>query len=103
MINKVQEVSFAANLITLDMSGWSSAVVQFVAPSGTISITATNDGATAATATNFTAVQATKLADGTAVTAVATAGLYRIANVGRFVQLGGALAAATKVLVHYSK
>lgn len=95
----------------IDMSGYDYAVWQFVAPTGTISITATNDdgsveGATlgnATTAANFQTVQATKLADGTAVTTVAAAGFYKVVVVGRFIKFGGAAANATKVIVQLAK
>ena len=99
------------NAVTLDVDGWDSVVAQFVGPSGTINITASNDGGevtgsvnnSATTAANFQTVQATKLADGTAVTAVAAAGLYRVGVVGRYLKFGGASAAATKVLIQLSK
>lgn len=100
----------ANNAFVQDMSGYDNAVVQFVNPSGTINITATNDdGGTTSVigspthAANFQTVQATKLADGTAVTSVAADGLYRVGIVGQFVKFGGASAAATKVLVYLYK
>jgi hypothetical protein len=95
----------------IDISGWDWVVAQFVTPSGTISITASNDSGDVtgaidgnpATATNFNTVQATKLADGTSVTSVAASGLYRVGVVGRFLKFGGASAAATKVIVQLAK
>ncbi len=101
----------AANGYVQDLSNWDYCVFQFVNPSGTISITATNDGGaiqgetlgSAATATNFQTIQAAKLADGTAVTSVAAAGLYRVGVVGRYLKLGGASAAADKVFLMMAK
>jgi len=101
----------ADNGYVADMSGWDNIVAQFVSPSGTISITATNDGGAvegttdgnSSLAANFQTVQATKLSDGTAVTTVAAAGLFRVGVVGRFLKFGGASAAATKVILMYHK
>ena len=94
-----------------DMSGWDQIVIQFRSPSGTISITATNDDGSitgsvqgsALTAANFFTVQATKLEDGSSVTTVSTNGLYKVLNVGRFVKFGGSAAAATSVFIEYYK
>ena len=101
----------ANNAKVLDISGWDYIILQFVAPTGTISVTASNDSGDVqgaldgnpATATNFTAVQVTKLADGTAVTSIAAAGLYKVGVTGRFLKFGGASAAATKVIVQLAK
>jgi len=101
----------ADNGIVIDMSGWDYLVAQFVAPTGTIAITGTNDSGAvegaidgnARTATNFTAIQATKLLDGSAVTTVAAAGLYKLTVTGRYIKFGGAAAAATKLLVQFAK
>lgn len=99
------------NAKVIDVSGWDWIVAQFVAPSGTINITASNDSGditgaidgNPATAANFTAVQMTKLADGTAVTSIAAAGLYKVGVTGRFLKFGGTSAAATKVVVQLAK
>ncbi len=101
----------SSNGVKIEMSNYDYCVVQFVSPSGTINITASNDsGAVEGTtdgnvtlSTNYQTVQATRLADGTSVTAVAAAGLYRLGVVGRYVQFAGASAAATKVLVMLAK
>lgn len=101
----------AGNGITIDTSEWDYVIAQFVNPSGTISITTTNDGGAVfgvsqggpATATNFTAVQATLLTAGTTVTAVAAAGLYKVVVVGQYLRFGGAGATADKVLVRLAK
>ena len=102
---------FVSNAFVIDVSNWDYVVAQFVSPSGTISITATNDSGDVegitdggpATATNFTAIQATKLADGTAVTAVAAAGLYKMNVVGRYIKFSGASASATKIIIMLAK
>ncbi len=102
---------FVSNAIVLDVSGWDYVVAQFVSPSGTINITGTNDSGdvegtsdgNASTATNFTAIPATKLLDNSVVTAVAAAGLYKISSACRFVKFGGTSAAATKVIVMLAK
>ena len=99
------------NGVTLDVSLWQEVTFQFVNPSGTIAITGTNDGGavtgssfgSAATAANLTAIQATKLADGTAVTSVAAAGLFKVTRGCKYIKFGGASAAADKVIVFYSK
>jgi hypothetical protein len=101
----------ANNRASFEMSNYDYAVIQMVSPSGTIALTATNDSGAEqgvtdgdiTTSTNYTTVQATKLADGTAVTSLAAAGLYRIGVVGRYIKFGGASAAATKVLVMLAK
>jgi len=93
-----------------DASGWDYLVWQFVGPSGTINLTATNDGGAvtgstegnSVTATNFVTVQGTKLSDGTAVT-VASAGLIRVGVVGRFVRFAGTTVSATKVIIEFFK
>jgi hypothetical protein len=101
----------SGNGYTIDASGWDTTVWHFVNPSGTISITASNDGGeingvtqgNSLSALNFVAVQGTKLGDGTAVTAVAAAGLFRVGVVGRYVRMGGSGATADKVIIEFSK
>lgn len=114
MLNQILDLTAAFNAeneIVQDLSNYDYCVFQFVNPSGTISITATNDsgaiqGTTdgnSTTATNFQTIQATKLADGTAVTSVAAAGLYRVNVVGKYLKLGGASAAADKLILMLAK
>lgn len=114
MINQVLDVTaeFNANdAVVLDLSLWETVTVQAVNPSGTIDITATNDAGAvtgetdggAADAANFTTVQATKLADGTAVTAIAAAGLYKLTVAWKFLKIGGASAEADKLLIFCTK
>jgi len=103
--------AFVSNSIVLDVSNYDYVVAQFVAPTGTINITTTNDsgdvqGETdgdASTATNFITTYATKLSTNTAVTAVDAAGLYKINVAGRYIRFSGASAAATKVIVMLAK
>lgn len=93
-----------------DMSGWDYIVATLVSPSGTISLTATNDGGAiqgvtdgnSLSALNFTTVQGIKLSDGSAVT-VAAAGQTKVINSGRYLKIGGASAAATKAIIEYFK
>ena len=101
----------ADNGFVADLSGWDTLVAQFVGPTGTINITASNDGGdvqgvtdgNSLSATNFQTTNGVKMSDGTTVTAVAAAGSFRVGNVGRFVKFGGASAAATKVIFEYNK
>lgn len=101
----------ANNFAIVELSNWDYCVIQVVSPSGTINLTATNDsgaiqGETDGSyklSTSYTTVQATKLSDGTAVTALATSGQYRVGVVGRYLKIGGVGASAAKLLVMLSK
>jgi len=101
----------AGNGYVADSSGWDYLVWQFVSPTGTINITATNDNGAITgtvlgsplTATNFQSAGGTKISDGTLVTSVSAAGLFKTTYVGQFVKFGGAGAAATKVFLQYNK
>lgn len=98
---------FGISSIVIDVSSYTYVVAQFITPSGTINITSTNDsgdvtGVTdggANTAANFATIQAIKLSDGTAVTTITDAGLYKINVAGRYLKFGGTSAAATKVVI----
>lgn len=114
MISDILDLSvdFNANsLVQVDIGGWETVSIQAVAPTGTITLNASNDGGgvtgsvndSPTTATNFTLVQATKLADGSAVTAIAAAGVYKIPVAFRYLSIGGASAAATKLLIFLTK
>lgn len=100
----------ANNGYVADASGWDYLVWQFVNPTGTVALTATNDGGAiqgvsdgnSTSATNFSTVQAIKLSDGSS-TATGAAGLFRVSVVGRYVKYGGASAAADKVIIEYFK
>lgn len=95
----------------LDVSKWETATFQFVAPTGTINITGSNDAGAvegvsdgnAHASENYTAIQATNLATGAATTSVAAAGLYKVSVWCKFIQVSGAGATATKVLVFVNK
>lgn len=97
--------------VNLDLSGWDTAVVQLVSPSGAINFLSSNDGGqvtgvsdgNATSAINFTAVQGTNLATGSAATSGSASGLWKISGFGRYIQLSGSSITATKVLVELSK
>ncbi len=114
MISKILDVTTefnANNGVKLDLGLWETATFQFVTPTGTISISGSNDagavtGSTdgnALMSTNYTAILATNLQTGATTSSVAAAGLYKITVQCRFIQFGGASAAATKVLVFVNK
>ena len=94
-----------------DSSNWDYLIWQFVNPSGGIEINSTNDsgaiqGVTdgfSLTATNYVTTQAIKLSNGSSVTAVSTAGLYRVNQVGQFVKFGQEGCTADKVIIRYHK
>lgn len=99
----------ANNGVKLDVSQWQYCTIQFTSTtSGTINITGTNDpnavqgvsDGGGVESTNYSAIQANKLSDGSAVTSISAAGLYKITVGTKFIQIGGASAAtAGKVLV----
>lgn len=107
--NNVSEFEFTNGKLVLDIGQWRTVSVQIIGGGGTRSILGSNDAGavTGSTdggpgdATNFSAVQAVKLSDGTSVTSITDAGIYRIDPVGfRFLQIGdGSTATATKILV----
>jgi len=89
--------------ITLDLSGWDRTTIQVVAPiNGAIIVYGSNDsgaviGVTqgnAKLATNFTPVQVTNLATGTAVNSISAAGNYKYDVNAQFLRLQGSPAAA---------
>lgn len=113
MTSHLATLTFTNNKVVLDISLWRTISVQLVGGSGTRSLLGTNDdgaitGSTngsALDAANFTAVQAIRLSDGTAVTAITDGAIYRIDPVGfKYLQIGdGSTAAATKILVFKTK
>jgi hypothetical protein len=114
MISRILDVTAdfnANNGVKLCLSEWETATFQFVTPTGTVSITGSNDGneitgstnPNALASINYTAIQATNLATGTAVTSVSASGLYKITVPCQYIQFGGASAAATKVLVFLNR
>lgn len=101
----------ADSLANIDMSGWDSATVQLVSPTGTINFLSSNDSGAVESATDgnaltsasYTAIQGTNLATGTAVTSLAASGLVIFKSFGRYLQLSATSVTATKVLVYLSK
>lgn len=98
--------------ITLDMSGWDKTTFQVLAPvAGTFFVYGSNNsgavqGVTqgnAELATNFSTIQATKLSDGTAVTSVNAAGLYKVDVNAQFLRLQGGGANVYGLLFFHSK
>lgn len=88
--------------ITEDVSGWDKVTIQLIAPvSGAVLVYASNNGGAGETtqgnarlATDFSPVQVTNLATGTAVSSMSAAGLYRYDVNAQFMRLQGAPAAA---------
>lgn len=113
MTGHLATLTFTNNKVVLDIGEWQGLTLQLVGGSGTRSLLGTNDdgaiaGATSGSAkdaANFTAVQAVRLSDGTAVTAITDGALYRIDPISfKYLQIGdGSSAAATKVLVFKTK
>jgi hypothetical protein len=101
----------ANNGYVADASNWDYLIWQFVTPTGTINLTATNDAGSitgsfdgnSLTATNFATVSATVLNGGALASSVSASGLYRTQHVGQFVKFGGDAAQAAKVIVQFHK
>jgi len=102
--------------ITLDTAGWDKTVIQVVAPMvGTAYLYGTLDagavqGVTdgnAELAINFSPIQATNLATGSAVNTITAAGTYKVENNNQFLRLQGNPAGAGssiyKLLFYYTK
>lgn len=98
--------------VILDCGEWDRITAQFVAPIvGSISIYGTNDGGSirgvtngnAALATNFTAIQATNLATGTAVTAITAAGLYKTDINFKYLRFAGGGVSVYKMITDHMK
>jgi hypothetical protein len=110
MVSKVTEYSFSNNKLVIDIEMARTISIQIIGGSGTRSLQGTNDGGAvtgstinnAGDATNFSTIQAVKLSDGTSVTSITDAGLYKIDPVAfQYLQIGdGSTAAATKILVY---
>ena len=105
----ITDVFNANNGYKMDVGEWANVTIHVSGSiTGTINITGTNDAGAiqavtdgnATSSANYTAIQATKLADGTAVTAIAAAGNYKIVVGTKFIQIGGTNAAVSgKVIV----
>ena len=90
------------NGIKVDVGQWQNVVIHISGSiSGTVNVTGTNDGGAITGATgnnptaslNYTAIQVVDMSSGTAVTAISTAGNYKISNPTQYIQVGGASAA----------
>lgn len=114
MVNRTQDVTLLFNstgVYNMDVGEWDYIIVQLVGPTGTVTFNASNDGGgvtgetdgNATSAINFTAVQATSLATGTAATTTAAAGMFKIQVPGKYLQLSSPGQTATKVLVYCAK
>lgn len=113
LVRDVTKEFNANNGFVADTSGWDYTIWQFITPSGTINISASNDSGAvegsldgnSLTAINFLTVSATALNGLTAVQSVtaATSAMFRVGNVGQFVKFGGSSAAATKVIIQFYK
>lgn len=86
--------------IKIDAEMWQSITIQVAGGTvtGTVNIEGTNDpgqvdgvsAGNAISAANYTAIQATNLATGTAVTTITAAGNYKITVGTRFIRISGA-------------
>ncbi|HEY8687746.1 MAG TPA: hypothetical protein VIM07_00815 [Chitinophagaceae bacterium] len=100
----------ANNGVVVDTSGWQNITVLIDGSlSGSNNITGTSDAGAITgtsdgnplTATNFTAIQATDLSSGAAVTSISVAGNFKIINPPKFVKIGGASAATDGKVIIY--
>jgi|ERR1044072_2091103 hypothetical protein len=81
----------------LDVSLWKNVTFQFVNPTGTFNFEGSNDSnairgvsdGSAASAINFTAIQAINLATGSATTSANAAGLFKIEVFCKFIRISG--------------
>lgn len=113
MLSQSLDVTSEFNLnngVKLDVGQWQNIIIHVSGVlSGTLSITGTNDGGAITGATgdnpqsalNFTAIQATNMATAAQVTAVAAAGNFKVNNVTKYIQLGGASAATTGKVIFF--
>lgn len=94
----------ANHFVQLDIGEWNTCTIQVTGSiSGTIDIKGSNDGGAiqgvtdgnAVSAKNFTAIQATKLSDGSAVTTLGTADNYSFQVRDKYLYIGGTNAATT--------
>lgn len=98
--------------IQLDMSGWDKTTIQVVAPvAGAIYVYGSNDpnalqgvrDGNAELAINFTGIQATNLASGTAVSSFNSAGNYKVDVNARFLKIAGGGADVYRMILFHSK
>jgi hypothetical protein len=100
------------NQATLDIGGYDYAIVQLVAPTGTVTFKTSNDAnaitgasdGSAVSADNFTVVQGINLATSAAGSTLAATGLIRFGYIGKFLQIdGGGSATCDKVILRLFK
>ncbi len=117
MLSLVQDIKddFNNNVASgynIDISNWDYVVVQLLLSAGTVTFSASNDSGAVtggtdgspASAQNFVVVQGTNLTSGSAVTTTTgTNSLVRFGVVGRYLQLSGATAVATKAFLYFTK
>ena len=112
MLATILDVTTQFNLnngVKLDVGQWQNIVIHVSGSvSGTVNVTGTNDGGAVegatnnnpVSSTNYTAIQITNLATGTAVTSIGAAGNFRVIYPTQYIQIGGASAATTgKVII----
>lgn len=107
MLSKIKDITAelnASHLVNVDVSQWQNCTIHLSGNiTGTINILGSNDAGAvqavtdgnATSAINFTAIQATNLATGAAVTAVAAAGNFKVVVGTKFIQIGGSNAATS--------
>lgn len=98
--------------VTMDVGEWDRVTVQLIGPiSGTVYVYGSNDGGAtrgitngnAQLATNFTAVQMTNLATGTAVASATAAGLYKVDMNFKYLKFGGGGISVYKMITDHMK
>lgn len=99
--------SFNANSgVVIDMGNYDYAIVQVKTPSSAISFTSTNisgNPSTSQNATDFTAVQGTILATGTAATSINANGMVRFSYIGQFLKLSGTTVTVANLVIRLFK
>lgn len=107
MLSQIKDITAELNanhLVNVDVAQWQNCTIHLSGNiTGTINILGSNDAGAvqavtdgnATSATNFTAIQATNLATGATVTAVATAGNFKVVVGTKFIQIGGNSAATS--------
>ena len=95
----------------VECGGWDFAMVQLVSPTATATfettidagaITGVSDGS-AASATNYIAVQGTNVNSGSGVTTLAASGIVKLTNLGQFLRVIGPGLTVTKAFVRLYK
>lgn len=97
--------------LNMDVSGWTTAIVQLVSPTGSVSFNGTSDSGgiqgesdgDASTATNWTGLLGSNISTGQSVTSTSNSSMYRFTQMPRFIQLVGNGVSATKVFLYLKK